>query len=138
MDKSNAKPTTHAADTAERAIRDGYDPHLIPAETAARIEREGSLYKHPPTEEREANAPTDDQTNAESIHTTGGYTVDNEGLIDNFPVEPEMYYEVPGDARQVEAENRARRIEEYEEINEDKTGELTEEGDRRGKGQGII
>lgn len=66
---------------------DSYDPHIIPAETAARKEREGdnfkTLPKHPP--------------GSESLDTTGGFTVDKEGLVDNFGIEPEMYYEEPGD-----------------------------------------
>ena len=66
---------------------DSYDPNIIPAETAARMEREGENYKrlpqHPP--------------GSESLDTTGGFTVDKEGLVDNFGIEPEMYYEQPGD-----------------------------------------
>lgn len=66
---------------------DSYDPHIIPAETAARKEREGDnfkrLPKHPP--------------GSESLDTTGGFTVDKEGLVDNFGIEPEMYYDEPGD-----------------------------------------
>jgi hypothetical protein len=67
---------------------DSYDPNIIPAETAARKEREGDnfkrLPKHPP--------------GSESLDTTAGFTVDKEGLVDNFGIEPEMYYETPGDA----------------------------------------
>jgi len=132
-EKSNKK-----IDSSERAKVDMYDRHIVPAETAARKEREGELYKTKPTEQREADAPTDDQTDAESIHTTDGYTVDKEGLLNNYAVEPEMYYEVPGDARQEMAEDSAQRMEELQEVNEDKEGELTEEGDRRGRGQGIV
>jgi hypothetical protein len=66
---------------------DSYDPHIIPAETAARKEREGDnfkrLPKHPP--------------GSESLDTTGGFTVDTEGLVNNYGIEPEMYYEEPGD-----------------------------------------
>src|SRR5689334_22237444 len=87
-------------DSSERAERDQYDRGIVPAETGARKEREGELYKTLPTEEREASARTDDQTDSGSIRTTDGYTVDNEGLLNNYAVEPEMYYEVPGDARQ--------------------------------------
>ena len=71
---------------------DSYDPHIIPAETAARKEREGEnfkrLPKHPP--------------GSESLDTTAGFTVDKEGLVDNFGIEPEMYYETPGDAEKDE------------------------------------
>jgi hypothetical protein len=66
---------------------DGYDPHLIPAETAARKEREDGSFKH-------LDKHPD---GSESIDTTGGFTVDKEGLIDNFGIEPEMYYETPCD-----------------------------------------
>jgi hypothetical protein len=66
---------------------DSYDPHIVPAETAARKEREGDDFKHLPE-----NPP-----GADSIDTTGGFTVDKEGLVNNFGIEPEMYYEEPGD-----------------------------------------
>lgn len=125
-------------DSSERAEVDTYDRGIIPAETAARIEREGGNYKKLPTEEKLSNAPTDDQTDVESIRTTDGYTVDKEGLLNNYAVEPEMYYEEPGDARKKIAEDTAERMEELREVNEDQEGDLTETGDRRGKGTGII
>jgi hypothetical protein len=56
----------------DRPTPDSYDPHIIPAETAARKEREGEnfkrLPKHPP--------------GSESLDTTAGFTVDKEGLVD--------------------------------------------------------
>ncbi|MBD2567589.1 hypothetical protein [Anabaena lutea] len=125
-------------DSAHRIDSDTYDRGIIPAETAARIAREGENYKKIPTEEQLSSAPTDDQTNDESIRTTDGYTVDQEGLLNNYPVEPEMYYEVPGDARKEIARDAAERLEELQEVKEDKAGELTEKGDKRGKGTGII
>ncbi|MEH2237328.1 hypothetical protein [Nostoc sp.] len=125
-------------DSSDRAEVDTYDRGIIPAETAARMEREGDKYKKLPTEEGEADAPTDDQTDPESIRTTDGYTVDKEGLSNNYAVEPEMYYEVPGDARKQAAEEKAARIEELGEINQDEEGKLTEKGDSRGRGPGII
>jgi hypothetical protein len=67
---------------------DSYDPHIIPAETAARKEREGDNFKRLPK-----NPP-----GSESLDTTAGFTVDKEGLVDNFGIEPEMYYDTPGDA----------------------------------------
>jgi hypothetical protein len=127
-----------AVDSSDRAQADNYDRVIIPAETAARKEREGDLYKTLPTEEREADAITDDQTDAGSIRTTDGYTTDKEGLLNNYPVEPEMYYEVPGDARKQAEEDTAQRIEELGEINQDEEGKLTEDGDTRGRGSGII
>jgi hypothetical protein len=76
-----------AAEQYDRHTPDSYDPHIIPAETAARKEREGEnfkrLPKHPP--------------GSESLDTTAGFTVDKEGLVDNFGIEPEIYYETPGD-----------------------------------------
>jgi hypothetical protein len=125
-------------DSSERAEVDTYDRGIVPAETAARKQREGDAYKTLPTEEREANSPTNDQTDADSIRTTDGYTVDKEGLLNNYAVEPEMYYEEPGDARKQAAEDTAERIEELGEINQDQEGKLTEKGDKRGRGTGII
>jgi len=125
-------------DSSDRAESDTYDRGIIPAETAARIEREGNLYKTLPTDEREADAPTDDQTDPDSIRTTDGYTVDKEGLLNNYAVEPEMYYEEPGDARKQAAEEAAQRVEELAEVNQDEEGKLTEKGDKRGRGPGII
>jgi hypothetical protein len=122
----------------EKSTADTYDRGIIPAETAARMKREGENYKHLPTEEDVAGAPTDDQTNVYSIRTTDGYTVDKEGLLNNYPVEPEMYYEVPGGAQEAAEQEKAERREELREINEDKTGLLTEDFDKRGKGPGII
>ncbi|TAF05827.1 MAG: hypothetical protein EAZ77_13375 [Nostocales cyanobacterium] len=131
-------PAKKTVDSTHRIDADSYDRGIIPAETAARIAREGEHYKHVPTEENLSSASTDDQTNAGSIRTTDGYTVDQEGLLNNYPVEPEMYYETPGDARQKMVEDTAERLEELREVNEDKEGELTEKTDSRGKGAGII
>jgi hypothetical protein len=125
-------------DSSDRAEVDTYDRGIIPAETAARMEREGTNYKKLPTEEGEAASPTDDQTDPESIRTTDGYTVDKEGLLNNYAVEPEMYYEEPGDARKEAAEDTAERIEELGEINQDEEGKLTDKGDSRGRGPGVI
>ncbi|WP_414516677.1 hypothetical protein [Nostoc sp. PCC 9305] len=125
-------------DSSDRAEVDTYDRGIIPAETAARMEREGDRYKTRPTEEREADAPTDDQTDSGSVRTTDGYTVDKEGLLNNYAVEPEMYYEEPGDARQQAAEDTEERIEELGEINQDEEGKLTDKGDSRGRGPGVI
>ncbi|MTJ47438.1 hypothetical protein [Dolichospermum sp. UHCC 0259] len=122
----------------EKISADTYDRGIIPAETAARIKREGENYKKLPTEEDLASAVTNDQTDIYSIRTTDGYTMDKEGLLNNYPVEPEMYYEVPGDAREAAEQDKAERIEELREINEDKTGLLTENFDKRGKGPGMI
>jgi hypothetical protein len=128
-----------AADSSDRVKEDSYDRGIVPAETAARKEREGDQFKTTPTEERQASASTDDQTHpGDSIRTTDGYTVDKEGLLNNYAVEPEMYYDTPGDAAQTAAEDEAARVEELEEINEDKQGQLSETGDKRGKGPGAV
>lgn len=108
---------------------DTYDRGIVPAETAARLEREGEGFKHRP----------DATESDDSIDTVGGYTVDKEGLANNFAVEPEMYYEVPGDLREKEAalaEERAKELQEINQNNED--GKLTTDHDDRGKGVGII
>ncbi len=122
-------------DSSARAEIDTYDRGIIPAEVAARIEREGENYKQLPTEADLTSSPTDDQTTSQSVRTTDGYTVDKEGLLNNYAVEPEMYYEQPGDARASAKEDVTHRIEEMREVNEDKAGELTEAGDQRGRGQ---
>ena len=72
------------------AETEGYDRAIIPAETAARKEREQDAFKQVP----------DQEGDEDSINTSGGFTVDQEGLLNNYAVEPEMYYEVPGDARE--------------------------------------
>jgi hypothetical protein len=123
---SNPKDST---ESNPRASADTYDRGIVPAETAARKEREGEGYKHRP----------DSIEGDDSIDTVGGYTVDKEGLANNFAVEPEMYYEVPGDLREKEAalaEERAKELEEVNQTNED--GKLTTDHDDRGKGVGII
>ncbi|AFZ23996.1 hypothetical protein Cylst_1725 [Cylindrospermum stagnale PCC 7417] len=130
--------TNKAIDSHERAEVDTYDRGIIPAETAARKEREGQNYKTLPTEQKLSDQATDDQTDTESIRTTDGYTVDKEGLLNNYAVEPEMYYEEPGDAQQAAAQDTAERVEELREVNQEQEGELTAKGDRRGKGTGKI
>lgn len=94
-----------------------YDAHIIPAETAARKEREGDNFKQFPDHE-------------ESLDTAGGYTMDREGLIDNFAIEPEMYIEEPGDLREEEEAEKEQRRKELEEINES--------GGQGKKGPGLI
>lgn len=111
-----------------RVESDVYDRGIVPAETAARIEREGEAYKHTPEGE-----------GGEHIDTAGGYTVDREGLLNNYAIEPEMYYEVPGDAHQELEDATEERAEELHDINDnDESGLLTEDHDNRGKGSGVI
>ncbi|BBD67571.1 hypothetical protein NIES4072_51310 [Nostoc commune NIES-4072] len=135
---ANNEAVKRDIDSSDRAEVDTYDRGIIPAETAARMEREGTTYKTLPTEEREADAPTDDQTDPGSVRTTDGYTVDKEGLLNNYAVEPEMYYEEPGDARKAATEDTAQRVEELGEVNQDEEGKLTENSDTRGRGPGIV
>lgn len=107
---------------------DNYDAHIIPAETAARKEREGEHYKQTPHQTEDAD-----------LDTSAGYTVDKEGLVNNFAIEPEMYVNEPGDLREKEEALAAERNQEMDEVNDtDKQGELTADHDSRGKGTGII
>ncbi|MEO9125771.1 MAG: hypothetical protein ABI262_13970 [Microcoleus sp.] len=105
-----------------------YDAHITPAESAARQHREGKDFGHTPH----------DEPNGESSHTTDGYTVDQEGLINNYGIEPEMYAEVPGDLREQAAQKAAERAHELQELSEDEDGKLTTEHDWRHKGPGLI
>lgn len=102
--------------TNDRAEKDTYDRGIVPAETAARKEREQENYKETPDAEG-------------SIDTTGGYTVDSEGLANNYAIEPEMYYETPGDRAEVEAAEKAQRAQELAEA---------KEGGEGNKGPGVI
>jgi hypothetical protein len=116
---------------------DTYDRGIVPAETAARREREGAAFKETPSESQ-GRAGTDDQTDDGSLRTTGGYTTDKEGLANNYAIEPEMYVNEPGDLRQEEDELAAERGQQLRDVNQDEEGKLTVEEDARGKGPGII
>lgn len=108
-----------------------YDRGIRPAETAAREEREGEQFKKLPDSEEAVEQG--------EINTTGGYTVDQEGLANNYAIEPEMYYEVPGDLWEKEEALKAKRTLERQEINQtDEQGKLTKDKDERGKGVGLI
>lgn len=117
---------------------DTYDRGIVPAETAARKEREGNAYKTTPSQIDEEKSPTNDQTDDESIDTTEGYTVDKEGLLNNYAIEPEMYVNEPGDLKEQEQAETAQRAEELANLQHDEEGNLTDEGDKRPKGQGFI
>ncbi|OKH39012.1 hypothetical protein NIES2119_07685 [[Phormidium ambiguum] IAM M-71] len=127
MNKQDKTPH-FTADTSDRVQTDNYDPHIVPAETAARKEREGDAYKTLPTE----------GNSDESINTTDGYTVDQEGLLNNYAIEPEMYINEPGDLREEEAELAAERAQEIQSLSEDEEGKLTMEEDMRHRGQGMV
>ena len=81
-----------------------YDRAITSAETAARMEREGEDFKQTPDKEG-------------GIDTTSGYTVDKEGLANNYAIEPEMYIEEPGDLREKQEEEKKARAEELKDIN---------------------
>ena len=83
-----------------------YDRAITSAETAARMEREGDDYKE---------------------NLKDGQTVDKEGLTNNYAVEPEMYYEEPGDRKEIKEAEEAERREELKDINTS-----------GGKGPGIV
>jgi hypothetical protein len=104
------------------------DRGIIPAEVAARREREGSNFRK----------TADEQADPESIDVTGGATVDQEGLANNYAIEPEMYVDEPGDLRQEEEELAAERAEAIEEAKQGGEGKLSMEGDKRGKGPGLV
>ena len=106
-----------------------YDPHIIPAETAARAEREGDEFRH---------IEHDDPADTEHLHTRDGYTVDQDGLVNNYAVEPEMYFNEPGDYTEQQAAQAAARAHELQELSEDEAGQLTPEHDFRHKGPGMI
>lgn len=84
---SHTPPVHDGTELYDSHTPDSYDPHIIPAEVAARKEHEGDHFKH----------LTEHPAGSESMDTTSGYRVDKEGLVDNFGMEPEMYYEKPGD-----------------------------------------
>jgi hypothetical protein len=114
----------HSADV------DTYDRGIVPAETAARKEREGEEYKRSLHEEKPESG---------DIDTTGGYTIDKEGLSNNYAIEPEMYINEPGDLREENQKEVAERTTEMAQVNEtDETGKLTSEHDDRGRGTGIV
>ncbi|MBD1861884.1 MULTISPECIES: hypothetical protein [Trichocoleus] len=137
MDNKTDK-NSPAVDSQGRAEVDTYDRGIVPAETAARKEREGSAFKQHPTEASQQQARNDDETDSNSIKTTEGYTSDKEGLINNYAIEPEMYVDEPGDLREKEAQLKAERTGEINEANQDKDGQLSMEHDSRGKGPGMI
>ncbi|MBO0352153.1 hypothetical protein J0895_24335 [Phormidium pseudopriestleyi FRX01] len=108
-----------------------YDRNIVPAEVAARQEREGDKFMKAPSSADDPNENPD--------HTRDGFTVDQEGLVNNYAIEPEMYVDEPGDLREKEAALKAERAREsYEVHHNDEDGKLTMEGDRRGKGPGMI
>lgn len=134
---SKATPTDERLEANASAPH--YDRGIIPAETAARKEREGGDFMHSDPHGTEHKSDAEVEAGKKSLNTTEGYRVDNEGLVDNFAIEPEMYINEPGDLREEQEEDKAERAEEIREVNaEDSEGKLSMERDARGKGQGII
>jgi hypothetical protein len=129
---------TDSTDSSQRVGEDNYDRGIVPAETAARREREGNAFKTTPGKGDEEKSPTNDQTNDGSIDTTDGYTVDKEGLLNNYAIEPEMYVNEPGDLKAKEEAEAAERAEDISELKDDEEGKLTMEGDKRHQGPGLI
>ncbi len=106
-----------------------YDPHIIPAESVARAAREGEHFGH---------VDRDDLADKKHIHTRDGYTIDQEGLINNYAVETEPYIKEPGDLKEKEQELSAQRRRELQELSENEEGRLTMGHDWRHKGPGLI
>lgn len=75
---------TNQTNNSESNYSDGSE--LIPAEVAARSKREGDQPPNAPA--AKANASSSDPTTTD---TTSGYTVDQEGLVNNYAVTPETY-----------------------------------------------
>ena len=105
-----------------------YDTHIIPAESVARQHREGKNFGH--TSHAEADGI--------SSQATEGYTVDKEGLLNNYAIEPEMYVDVPGDRQEQAAQEKAKYAHQLQELSEEEDGKLTTEHDWRHKGPGLI
>lgn len=112
-----------------------YDSGIIPAEVAARQSREGKFFgKTAKVEIADiAGIPT-----TASINTTSGYTIDQEGLANNYAIEPEMYINEPGDLKAEEQTLALRRAFERQELLQDQAGRLTMTEDTRRKGPGRI
>lgn len=118
---------SHSNQDNPRVQSNNYDPHIIPSETAARKEREADDYKQ-----------VKDISKGD-IDTTSGYTVDQEGLANNYAIEPEMYVNEPGDLREEHSQEEAERAEELAARNQtDEQGKLSVDSDDRSKGVGII
>ncbi|MGB3510761.1 MAG: hypothetical protein WBA93_16310 [Microcoleaceae cyanobacterium] len=103
-----------------------FDPNITPSDVASRMEREGENFKSTPEKEGD-------------MDTTKGYSVDREGRLNNFAIEPEMYVNEPGDLREKEEQIADQRGETVKEVNQtDEEGKLKMSEDNRGKGTGII
>jgi hypothetical protein len=127
FDRAKETRMSNSENQNPRVQSDNYDPHMIPSETAARKEREHENYKQVKEE------------SAGDLDTAGGYTVDQEGLANNYAIEPEMYVNEPGDLRAEAEQRKEQRAEELKARNQtDEQGKLTRDSDDRSKGVGII
>lgn len=79
--KKLANKTQHSVDT------DNINRGIVPAETASRKAREGKDYKEPIDAKKS------------SIDTTAGSTIGNEGLANNYAIEPEICVEETGNMK---------------------------------------
>lgn len=75
---------------------------------------------------------------AENSQPRSGYTIDSEGRLNIYAIEPEMYINQPGDLRKQREAEKEQRLHELEELQEDEAGKLTEEHDFRHKGPGLL
>jgi hypothetical protein len=71
---------------------------------------------------------------SEMLHLLSGATIDEDGRLNNYAIEPEMYIDQPGDLRQETKEARAKRLQELANLQEDEAEKLTMEQDLRHKG----
>lgn len=67
-----------------------------------------------------------------------GYTIDEDGRLNNYAIEPEMYFNEPGDLRQEAEKAKIERLHELAEMQESEEGKLTIEHDLRHKGPGLL
>jgi len=105
-----------------------YDAHIIPSESVARQHREGKDFGH----------TSHVKADGELSQVTHGYTVDKEGLLNNYAVEPEMYVNIPGDMQEQIAQQQAEYAQQLEDLSEEEDGKLTTEHDWRHKGPVLV
>ena len=126
--KESHTPEMLPNDTATEQLSH-YDPHLIPSETVARQAREGEDFGH---------VDHDNPQDTEHIHTRDGYTVDQEGLINNYAVEPPMYVNKPGDLAEAEATAAKIRAADRKALSKDEDGNMSPKINWKHKGPGVI
>jgi hypothetical protein len=67
-----------------------------------------------------------------------GYTIDTEGRLNIYAIEPEMYINEPGDLRKQQEAEKLQRRHELEALQADEAGKLTMAHDFRHKGPGLL